>query len=74
MAVSRVAPDRENAAVYAEAGVLEYWVVLTEREQVEVYRRPEGGVYMDRRTYRRGETIEAVAALGGPCAAETLFA
>ena len=75
VAVSSVTPDRENAALYAEAGVAEYWIVLAEAGQVEVYRRPEGGVYLERRTYGRGEVIEAVEVTGGgPVAVETLFA
>ena len=32
--------DRENASLYAEAGVKEYWIVLGRERQVEVYRRP----------------------------------
>ena len=73
VAVSSVTPDRENAALYAEAGVPEYWIVLAEAGQVEVYRRPEGGTYLEKRTYRRGEVIEAVGVTGGAVAVETLF-
>lgn len=57
VAVSSVALDRENASLYAEAGVTEYWIVLGEAEQVEAYRRPMNGVYQEARTYSRGETI-----------------
>ena len=48
--------------------------MLAEAGQVEVYRRPVGGVYQERRTYARGEVIEGVEVLGGACAVETLFA
>src|SRR6266536_2450406 len=37
VAVSRPALDRENASLYAEAGVKEYWIVLGVERQVEVY-------------------------------------
>ena len=74
VAVSSVTPDRENAALYAEAGVTEYWIVLGEREQVEVYRRPEGGTYLETRIYGRGETIAEVEVIDGGFAVATLFA
>src|SRR5436190_14154299 len=41
VAVSSLALDRENASLYAEAGVKEYWIVLATQRQIEVYRRPE---------------------------------
>ena len=73
--VTSLAADREKAALYAEAGVGEYWSVLAEAGQVEVCRQPEEGVYQDRRTYARSETIENIAVLGGTSlAVETLFA
>src|SRR5258705_11804860 len=37
VAVSGPALDRENALLYAEAGVVEYWIVLARERQVEVY-------------------------------------
>ena len=57
VAVSSAALDRENASLYAEAGVAEYWIVLGRERAVEVYRRPEGGVYQERQTYAAGETL-----------------
>ena len=42
IAVTSIAADREKAAVYAEAGVGEYWIVLAETGQVEVYRLAGG--------------------------------
>ena len=73
-AVSSVALDRENASLYAESGVAEYWIVLGEREEVEVYRRPENGLYQERRTYRRGETVACASVEGGEVPVETWFA
>ncbi len=74
VAVTSLAADRAKAAVYAEAGVGEYWIVLAEAGQMEVYRQPEGGVYQFRRRYSRGEVIEAVAVTGGAVSVEELFA
>ena len=73
IAVTSLVSDREKAALYAEAGVGEYWIVLAEAGQVEVYRRPVGGVYQERRTYACGEVIEGVEVIGGACAVEMLF-
>lgn len=74
VAVSSVAPDRENAALYAENGVTQYWIVLGETEQVEVYRRPLNGVYQERRTYGRSESIENVGVVDEPVPVDTFFA
>ena len=73
VAISSVAPDRENASLYAEAGVAEYWIVLGEKEQVEVYRQPENGVYKTKRVYSLGESIEDIAVTDQPVSVETLF-
>lgn len=74
VAVTSLVTDREKAALYAEAGVDEYWIVLAEAEQVEVYRQPEGGVYRARQLFGRGEVIERVSVTGGDVAVDSLFA
>ena len=74
VAVSSVALDRENASLYAEAGVTEYWIVLGETEQVEVYRRPENGVYQEKRTYARDEAIVCPALTEEPVPVAAWFA
>lgn len=51
VAISTESEDRESVALYAEAGVKEYWIVLGARRQVEVYRELEGGEYRERRIY-----------------------
>jgi len=48
VAVSSPALDRENASLYAEANVKEYWIVLGPEKKVEVYRRPEKGKYLEK--------------------------
>ena len=73
VAVTSLAADREKAALYAEAGVGGYWIVLAEAGMVEVYRRLDGGTYREQRTYGRGEVIEAVGVTGGSMAVDALF-
>lgn len=57
VAVSSVALDRENASLYAQAGVKEYWIVLGTDRQVEVYRLPERGRYLEQQMFGSNETI-----------------
>ena len=47
VAVSSPVLDREMVSLYAEAGVKEYWIVLGTTRQIEVYRRPESGRYLE---------------------------
>lgn len=58
IAISSPILDRENASLYAEAGVKEYWIVLGRERKVEVYRRPENGCYQETRIFEANETIE----------------
>jgi Uma2 family endonuclease len=74
VAVSSAALDRENASLYAEAGVPEYWIVLGLEERVEVYRHPIDGVYQDQHIYARGEAIDCASIEGGPLPVEAWFA
>jgi Uma2 family endonuclease len=74
VAVSSPALDRENAALYAEAGVKEYWIVLGREREVEVYRRPENGRYQDTRRAHAGDALECPAVPGLRVAVAELFA
>lgn len=60
VAVSNPALDRENASLYAEAGVKEYWIVLGAERRVEVYRRPENGRYRETLQVDADGTLECV--------------
>ncbi|HEX7862911.1 MAG TPA: Uma2 family endonuclease [Verrucomicrobiae bacterium] len=57
VAITSAALDRENASLYAEALVREYWIVLGEVQKVEVYRRPQGGRYQETSVYNVGDVI-----------------
>jgi Uma2 family endonuclease len=61
VAISRPVLDRENASLYAEAGVKEYWIVLGHKKQVEVYRRPENGRYQEILTFTVEQTITSTS-------------
>jgi Uma2 family endonuclease len=61
VAVSSPALDRENASLYAEAGVKEYWIVLAGEKQIEVYRRSEQGRYQEKRIAGPGDLIECAS-------------
>ena len=61
VAVSSAALDRENASLYAEAGVKEYWIILGNERSVEVYRTPEKGHYLQRRLCGLDETLECAS-------------
>jgi Uma2 family endonuclease len=37
----------EKLQVYAEAGIIEYWIVNLMDEQIEVYRKPSGRIYQE---------------------------
>lgn len=58
IAVSNPGLDRELAAVYAEAAVKEYWIILAAERKVEVYRKPMGGRYHDVRVVDANEFLE----------------
>ena len=64
VAVSSPALDRENAALYAEAGIKEYWIVLGNERRIEVYRRPEQGRYRERTVCGPAGVLECVALPG----------
>ena len=50
VAVSSSEIDLGKAAIYAEANVPEYWIVLPEEQKIEIFTAPDGQVYTERRT------------------------
>jgi Uma2 family endonuclease len=54
---SLVRDRREKLAIYAAAGVPEYWVVNVPDQQVEVYTRPANGFYDGLAVYGPGQSV-----------------
>jgi Uma2 family endonuclease len=62
VADSSLAWDRSTKlALYAEAGIAEYWIVNCPAESIEIYRRPERDRYLDVRRVQGAETISLQA-------------
>jgi Uma2 family endonuclease len=59
VADSTLNKDRGKAAVYASAGIPEYWIVNLGARAVEVYVSPEGDRYAEVRTLRTGDTLRS---------------
>jgi Uma2 family endonuclease len=74
VAVSSPVLDRENASLYAEAGIKEYWIVLGTERQVELYRGPEQGHYRQRQVYGFDDVLECVSVDGVRLRVSDLFA
>jgi Uma2 family endonuclease len=61
VAVSSVRLDRMMAAIYAENGVKEYWIVLARQRAIEAYRDLRDGVYRETAVFNlEQEAISAV--------------
>jgi Uma2 family endonuclease len=73
VAVSSPVLDRENAALYAEAAVKEYWIVLGTTRQIEVYRQPEGGRYREVQMLALEDSLECGCIPGIRLKAAELF-
>ena len=74
VAVSSPALDRENASLYAEAGVKEYWIVLGLERKVEVYQRAEAGRYLEKGVLEFNDTLECRSVPGVQIRLADLFA
>ena len=74
VAVTTLELDRAKAAIYAEANIPEYWLVLAKEEAVEVYSEPRGGVYTQRRLHDRSESLVSRVLPGLQVEVDALFA
>lgn len=64
VADSSLEKDRGKAAIYASAGIGEYWIVNLNARTVEVYSSPEGDRYAEVRTARERDTLRPAALSG----------
>ena len=74
VAVTTLEADPDKVAIYAEAGVKEYWIVLPIEQQVEVYREPSDGQYRGRQVFREKDEIVCTAQPAIRVSLATLFA
>jgi Uma2 family endonuclease len=51
----------EKADLYAAGGIKDYWVVNLPDRTIEVFRKPKGDHYQQRRTYGVGEKVSPLA-------------
>lgn len=63
----------EMKAIYAEAGIPEYWIVNCADAWIEVYRDPEGSDYRICTTVRVGETISPLVCPAAQLSVAELF-
>ena len=64
IAISSLEIDRVKAQIYAEAGVVEYWIVCPEEKQVEVYRGPGPKGYAEHKIIAPPASLESMALAG----------
>ncbi len=57
VAVSSIPLDEGKAEIYAEAGILEYWLVRPEDRAVDVYRKPLTDRYLSKTTLIEPESL-----------------
>ncbi len=60
VAVSSAAIDEGKAAIYAEAGNVEYWLIRPEDGEVDVYREPKSARYASKTTLKRTDTLRCL--------------
>ena len=54
--------DRQDkAAMYAEAGIADYWIVNLVDEVLEIHRDPKDGTYHDRIVWKPADTVSPLA-------------
>ena len=74
VAESSLEVDRgTKLAVYAEAGIAEYWIVNLIDEQIEVYRSPSGSSYQQKSIHRGSDAIHPLALPQASLSASRLF-
>lgn len=72
--ITSVDYDRSKLSAYAATGVKECWLVLGEKNQIEVYRHPAGNNYSECISYGAGETPASSSVPGFSVQLDALFA
>ena len=53
--------DREKGAIYAEAEIPEFWLVLALEKVIELHTAPREGGYTQKSVFRMGDTVQSLA-------------
>lgn len=62
VAESSLSHDRKRkGGLYARAGIQDYWVLLTKRKQLEVFRDPQDGIYQSKTILKATDRITPLA-------------
>ena len=64
VAVNTEETDLRKAAIYAEAGVKEYWVVEPRNKRITVFRTPQGRAYGQSTVFEGAQTVVCAALPG----------
>lgn len=63
----------EKATLYAEAGIVEYWIIDASGRCVHVFRQPQGSTYTDRSIVNLGAKLSPLAANDAVLEIDDLF-
>ncbi len=74
VAISTVAKDHRKAAIYAEAGVDEYWLINGETPKITVHRRPSPKGYSEITEFEEDQTVSSMEVPGLSVTVSELFA
>jgi len=64
IAITGIAVDEGKAEIYAEAGILEYWLLRPENGAVDVYREPTPEGYLSKRTFGEHDVLRCMSIPG----------
>jgi len=63
----------QKSALYAEAGIVEYWIVDVQGKCIHVFRQPSSGVYADCSLVKPGQQVTPLAPCNAPLDLQELF-
>ena len=63
----------EKGSLYAEAGIVEYWIVDAQGQCIHTFRSPRTGTYAERHLVRLGEKLMPLAPCSAPLVLHELF-
>lgn len=64
IAINTLRRDLSKAAIYAEAGVKEYWLIEPEARQITLFTQPEGRAYACSNIFPAGSTVTSTVLTG----------